>query len=256
MMMNSIQKPGRAMRCPEYRGCITTCYKIPFPQTFRKQNTLRLPSRVSIPRPRYYNSRSPRVHASNPSSGYGSAWLTPQDSYLTVGLAHCFSKGDDGKLTDRFVIEPISANQIEAMANGAKTCFKQAFGTTLQDALTLDKSQLPPDFATASYCDNFAARADACARTWLRPHALDNLLDIVPLGQMKTGYNFSIEEKRVLNVENIVTDDDNIKQDISIDVYGRNAKEEAAEKLAADGARYEAKSEAKEEEDELDALLA
>lgn len=246
------------MHSSEYRGCITPCCKLSIPQTFRKQNALKLPSRVSNPRPEHYDFRSLRVHASNAALGYGSAWLTPQDSYLTVGLAHCFSKSDDGKLTDRFVIEPISANQIEAMANGAKTCFKQAYGTTLQDALTLDKSQLPPDFAAASYCDNFAARADACARTWLRPHAMDNLLDIVPLGQMKSGYNFSIEEKRVLNVENIVTDDDNIKQDISIDVYGRNAKEEAAEKLAADGARYEAKNETKEEEeeDELDALLA
>ncbi len=36
----------------------------------------------------------------------------------TQGLAHCFEKGDDGKLTDRFVIEPITANSLECMANG------------------------------------------------------------------------------------------------------------------------------------------
>ncbi len=50
-------------------------------------------------------------------------------------------------------------------------------------------------------------------------------------------------------MENVVNDDDNIKQDISIDVYGRKEKEslqEAAEEPAA----------AAEEEDELDSLLA
>lgn len=34
------------------------------------------------------------------------------------GLAHCFEKNDDGKLADRFVIEPITANSLECMANG------------------------------------------------------------------------------------------------------------------------------------------
>jgi hypothetical protein len=52
-------------------------------------------------------------------------------------------------------------------------------------------------------------------------------------------------------MENVVTDDDNVKQDMSIDVYGRKQKE------SEDAAAAEASAAAdKEEEDELDGLLA
>ncbi len=57
--------------------------------------------------------------------------------------------------------------------------------------------------------------------------------DIVPLNRTKSNFNYNLDEKRVLNFENIVNDDDNIKQDISIDVYGRAEKEESAEDEAA-----------------------
>ena len=50
--------------------------------------------------------------------------------------------------------------------------------------------------------------------------------DSVPLGSSKTDWNFNTDHKRVLNEENIVSDDDNIKQDKSIDVYGRFDDEE------------------------------
>ncbi len=53
--------------------------------------------------------------------------------------------------------------------------------------------------------------------------------DIVPLGRTKNNFNYNLDEKRVLNFENVVNDDDNIKQDISIDVYGRAEKEEGAD---------------------------
>ncbi len=54
----------------------------------------------------------------------------------------------------------------------------------------------------------------------------------MPLGRTKSNFNYNLDEKRVLNFENIVNDDDNIKQDISIDVYGRAEKEESAEETA------------------------
>ena len=59
---------------------------------------------------------------------------------------------------------------------GASTSFKHVFSLRLGEALARDKSALPPEFAAGSYCENFEARCDACARTWMRPHALDNLL--------------------------------------------------------------------------------
>lgn len=49
----------------------------------------------------------------------------------------------------------------------------------------------------------------------------------MPLGQTKGKWNYNLDEKRVLNFENVVNDDDNIKQDLSIDVYGRASEEDA-----------------------------
>lgn len=50
--------------------------------------------------------------------------------------------------------------------------------------------------------------------------------DIVPLGQNKSNFNYNLDEKRVLNFENVVDDSDNVKQDMSIDVYGRKTDED------------------------------
>jgi phosphatidylinositol glycan class S len=55
----------------------------------------------------------------------------------------------------------------------------------------------------------------------------------VPPGTSRSDWNFSLEFKRVLNFENVVTDDDNVKQDMSIDVYGRKKEEEEAAAAAA-----------------------
>ena len=63
--------------------------------------------------------------------------------------------------------------------------------------------------------------------------------DIVPLGQNKSNFNYNLDEKRVLNFENVVDDSDNVKQDMSIDVYGRQKDEEKAE------AKPDTKSDAK-----------
>lgn len=52
--------------------------------------------------------------------------------------------------------------------------------------------------------------------------------DIVPLGKVRSNWNFSLEDKRVLNFVNVVSDEDNIRQDLSIDVYGRKKKEDIA----------------------------
>lgn len=142
---------------------------------------------------------------------------------------------------------------------GGKTCYKHVFSTTLEQAQSRDKAALPAEFAEARFCEEYETRCDSAARTWLRPHALDNLLGIVPLGQVKSNFQYSVVDKRVLNFENVVDDDDNIKQDLSIDVYGRKAADEAAAALAADGASPVAGGAAEvaeEEEDDIDALLA
>ncbi len=55
-------------------------------------------------------------------------WPTPVDPARLLrsqGLSHCYAKNEDGKLVDQYVIEPITANSLECMANGerrAKPC--------------------------------------------------------------------------------------------------------------------------------------
>jgi hypothetical protein len=117
--------------------------------------------------------RSPAGLAVQASSNYGAEWSTPQDAYLTVvrgwrgclctegtqpgcragspasgtppptaalhpspqaqGLAHCYVKGEDGRLVDQFVIEPITANSLECMANGgSRGCGRHALAAALR----------------------------------------------------------------------------------------------------------------------------
>lgn len=83
---------------------------------------------------------------------------------------------------------------------------------------------------------------------------------LVPLGQVKSGFNFDTTDRRVLNFEYVVTDDDNIKQDISIDVYGRKEVEmlhESQDSNAQTNAQSHAGVDADDDEDDaLDNLLA
>ena len=43
---------------------------------------------------------------------------------------------------------------------------------------------------------------------------------------VRSDWNFNLEDKRILNMDYEVSDSDNIKQDLSIDVYGRQDEEE------------------------------
>lgn len=189
------------------------------------------------------------------ASLHGDDWSTAPDSYLTLGLAHCFEKTEAGKLQDKFVIEPITANSLECMAAGGKTCFKHVTSLSFEEAMAKDRSALPDTFAEGLFCEDFDFRCGASARTWQRSHAQDNLLDIVPLGQNKSNFNYNLDEKRVLNFENVVDDSDNVKQDMSIDVYGRKTDEDeqTSDEVAPDTSDVKVTAEA---EDEMDALLS
>eukprot|EP00195_Chlamydomonas_chlamydogama_P007780 CAMPEP_0202890766 /NCGR_PEP_ID=MMETSP1392-20130828/1072_1 /ASSEMBLY_ACC=CAM_ASM_000868 /TAXON_ID=225041 /ORGANISM="Chlamydomonas chlamydogama, Strain SAG 11-48b" /LENGTH=212 /DNA_ID=CAMNT_0049574401 /DNA_START=192 /DNA_END=830 /DNA_ORIENTATION=- len=181
-----------------------------------------------------------------------------EEAYLCLGIAHCFEKNSEGKLRDIMLIEPISASSLECMANGARTSFKSAVGVKFAEAMQRTRDALPAEFQSGVFCEGFLIRCEAAARTWLRPHAQDNLMDIVPLGKVRSQWNFSLDDKRVLNMDAVVNDDDNIKQDISIDVYGRKKKSEAAEAAVAQQAKEEAAKQtaAQQQDEELDALLS
>ncbi|GAQ86970.1 hypothetical protein KFL_003230150 [Klebsormidium nitens] len=154
------------------------------------------------------------------------------DDYIVVGLAHCFVKDDNSKLQDVFVIEGIPAGAVECMDNGGVTCYKHSYGTTLGEILKQDASILPEEFQGGVFADDFDYRTKCAARTWKRSHAQEHLLNMVPIGSVRSDFNYKIEDKRVLNQENDVKDEDNIKQDLSIDVYGRKKEDEEENEVA------------------------
>eukprot|EP00239_Pterosperma_sp_CCMP1384_P001570 CAMPEP_0197856700 /NCGR_PEP_ID=MMETSP1438-20131217/29072_1 /TAXON_ID=1461541 /ORGANISM="Pterosperma sp., Strain CCMP1384" /LENGTH=158 /DNA_ID=CAMNT_0043472249 /DNA_START=335 /DNA_END=811 /DNA_ORIENTATION=- len=146
---------------------------------------------------------------------------------MTVGLAHCFVQNGQNKLEDQFVIEPVAAGTVESLEAGAQTSYVHIFPITLGDALEQDKSILPEEFQDADFGQDFAFRCQCVARTWGRPHAQEVVRPMFTYGELKGDYNFNVDDhKRILNAENIVSDSDNVKQDMSIDVYGREQEEE------------------------------
>eukprot|EP00238_Polyblepharides_amylifera_P013328 CAMPEP_0196582132 /NCGR_PEP_ID=MMETSP1081-20130531/37607_1 /TAXON_ID=36882 /ORGANISM="Pyramimonas amylifera, Strain CCMP720" /LENGTH=231 /DNA_ID=CAMNT_0041902615 /DNA_START=150 /DNA_END=845 /DNA_ORIENTATION=- len=147
------------------------------------------------------------------------------DDYLVLGVAKCFEKVDN-KLEERLIVEPVTAGTIESMAAGAVTSYLACTSIKYGDAIQMDLSALPEDFQGLNYGDDFVFRCGCAARTWARPHAVEMLQEIVPWPpEVRSDWNFLIESKRILNFVNEVNDSDNIKQDISIDVYGRSEED-------------------------------
>ncbi|GAB4476394.1 MAG: hypothetical protein OHK0037_38010 [Elainellaceae cyanobacterium] len=131
------------------------------------------------------------------------------DDYLVVGLATCFLK-EDGEVHTVTIAEPIPSAALEAIAKGIPTSYTQAVATTLGTVLAGEEPQLPAGFpADTQFCDEFATRAIAAARTYkVRPVAQS----LIPLGTVRSDFNHSTERKRVLNSDRLVKAEDNVKQ--------------------------------------------
>jgi hypothetical protein len=133
----------------------------------------------------------------------------PVDSYIVLGLATCFIK-EDGKLQSIKIVEPIPSAAFEALCKGIETSYELAIATTLETAFVQGQGQVPASFpADVQLCEAFEERLMASARSYRSCASLQSLL---PLGQSKTDFNFSVERKRMLNVEREIRTEDNVKQ--------------------------------------------
>ena len=129
--------------------------------------------------------------------------------YLVIGLATCFVK-QDGEISQVKIVEPIPSAALEAIVKGIPTSYQMACGTTLGKVLSGETPLLPKGFPPeAQFSDNFAERAIAVTRTY-KVHP--EVKSLVPLGSRRDDLNYSLERKRILNVENIVSSEDNVKQ--------------------------------------------
>lgn len=210
------------------RASSSRCVALSLSTSFRGQASKSL--RVSQRQQQQVQRRFVAIRAEG-ESGHGANPEWQDDDYIVLGLAHCFRKDENGKLQDAFVVEPVTAGTLECMENGGTTCYKCVTATTLGVALKEDLSLLPVEMQAGSICDEFEFRALCASRTWKRDHPQQNLLHIVPRDGVKSEYNFSLQDKRVLNAEVVVNDSDNIKQDMSIDVYGREKEEEISKEI-------------------------
>ncbi|MBE7384578.1 MAG: hypothetical protein F6J95_024580 [Leptolyngbya sp. SIO1E4] len=132
--------------------------------------------------------------------------LTAED-YLVVGVAACYYL-DDGDLKPVKVLEPIPSAYLESIFQGVPTSYQRVCGTTIGAALAGNMAEVTEGEDT-QFCQNFADRVAAAARTY-KAHPAAKAL--VAIGEARSNINHSTEKKRVLNLENIVTAEDNVRQ--------------------------------------------
>lgn len=131
------------------------------------------------------------------------------DSYLVIGLATCFLK-EEGEVHEVKVIEPIPSAALEAILKGIPTSYSFACGTTLGALLSRETPQKPAEFPPeAQFCDEFASRAIAAARTY---QSRQEAQSHIPLGTTYNDFNYSTERKRVLNQTRVIRREDDVKQ--------------------------------------------
>ncbi|PZV11111.1 MAG: hypothetical protein DCF22_15230 [Leptolyngbya sp.] len=131
------------------------------------------------------------------------------DDYVVLGLATCFIK-EEGEIYQVQVIEPIPSAALEAILKGIATSYGMAIATTFGSVFADNTPHIPAEFpADAQFCDDFAFRLVAATRTYkARPIAQAH----IPVGTAKSDFNFSVERKRVLNMQRTVSTEDNVKQ--------------------------------------------
>lgn len=131
------------------------------------------------------------------------------DSYLVVGLATCYVRAD-GETQQVTVLEPVPSAYLEAVLGQVPTSYKQLQAVTLGQVITDQEPQHLSGLSTETQLgENFVDRAISAARTYQsRPATAAS----IPLGSTYTDLNYSTENKRVLNRQNVVTADDNVKQ--------------------------------------------
>ena len=136
--------------------------------------------------------------------------LQPSD-YIVLGVANCFIKSD-GEVLQVKVAEPIPSAALEAIFKLIPTSYELAYATALGDVLDPENmAQLPANIFSSEVqvCSEFLERAIAAARTYkTRPEAQR----FISIGDTYSDFNFSLEKKRILNAERVVTAEDNVKQ--------------------------------------------
>lgn len=131
------------------------------------------------------------------------------DDYIVIGLATCFVR-DEGEMREITVAEPVPSAYLEAVLKDVPTSYKSLHGTTLGAVFLEGKPTLVEQApADTQLCNDFTERAIAAARTFKSRPAAKAL---IPVGVIHTDLQYSTAKKRLLDNENVVTAEDNVKQ--------------------------------------------
>ncbi|MGB3405654.1 MAG: hypothetical protein WBA77_23440 [Microcoleaceae cyanobacterium] len=140
---------------------------------------------------------------------YPTATDVAKEDYVVLGLATCFIK-EDGEVEQVKVIEPIPSAALEALMKGIPTSYEFAYGTTVGAVLVEGTVKVPTEFpADAMLGEEFAQRVFSAARTFKKRTSAQ---EFIPVGTTFHEFNYSLERKRVLNSERVVSAEDNVKQ--------------------------------------------
>jgi len=134
--------------------------------------------------------------------------ISEQD-YCVLGLATCFFR-EEGQIQQIQIIEPIPSAALEAIIKKIPTSYKIACAKKIGDILIENQAKIPPEFPeNTQFCADFTERLIAATRTYKkRPEAKEH----INLNSIREDFNYSLERKRILNTENIVKTEDNVKQ--------------------------------------------
>lgn len=129
--------------------------------------------------------------------------------YCAFGLATCFIK-EDGNVNQVEIFEPIPSAALEAILKAVPTSYRWVEAIAIGEVWDGEQIQLPASLPEGTQvCENFLERTIAAARTYQsRPEAKAH----IPLGERRDNFNYSLDRKRVLNVQNVVRTEDNVKQ--------------------------------------------
>ncbi|CAM9742392.1 unnamed protein product, partial [Phaeothamnion confervicola] len=161
------------------------------------------------------------------------------DDYMAIGLACCYVMNEENKLDEYYVYEPLTAGTLETIDKGIETSYRRVMALRCADYFTgdvADPTGVNMDAIKAldggeggHLCEDAIMRSQAAARTFRRRVEAQ----VIPVGEVVDDFNFNTERKRILNHKYEPSFDDNVKQDKSIDVYGREPEEQLDAQIAA-----------------------
>jgi hypothetical protein len=152
----------------------------------------------------------------------------PED-YVPLGVAKYFRQVDS-KLEELLIVEPMPASALDCITRlQVPTSYLRIYASNLGDVPDrVDElpEGLVKDGEVVQFGEDFTERCQASARTYRRS---PEITELVPLGTICTKINHSVATKRLIDEDWEPDFNDNVKQDISIDVYDRSMDESASD---------------------------